>query len=666
MHSLRTKFIIIICIICMICIGLTAGISYGLASSIMMDSSVTNESLTSHKAAQEIETWMAVKGEFLDTARANIEIHKNLDYEQLREELKQLLENYNADHSIYDIYFTYPDSRMAAGSGYESDGTVDFTTRSWYTAALEQDSPAYSTPYLDVDSGRIVITISTKVVIDGNVAGVLAEDIFADKLIEITNGVEVPSNSYAMLTDSSNGVVVHPYEEYGYVNDEPVNLTQLSGNPYEALADALNADTGNTLTWIRDYDGVTRGFVSAPIPSCGWHIHLAIDKTIINRNVMTMLKGFFISAVISLAVAIAVITIIVNRMIHPIKILAAAVDAGDLSIEIPVNGKDEISKLAQGFRNMGRKLSGLLQAGTDTVQNVENTAQTFSQLTVSISEGAYQIGQDMEQILQTMDRQDKEVRNGQTVLSEIGERIQYLERNFEEMNQIVYNMNTQMKSSDKVAQNLKASSESSTQEIQTVLQQMRALEDYSQNISQMVQVITDISEQTNLLALNATIEAARAGESGRGFAVVADEIRRLSEQTSSASGDIIEIVNNICTGIEKAVEDIERTGGRFQENISISEEVQNVLNTVGESFAALKAMETELSKSVNKFVEGKTFMNQAFGQIMETSAECLDISYKTKDISLEQGQAVEKLTQWSANLNALSEKLQRETYEFTH
>ena len=77
-------------------------------------------------------------------------------------------------------------------------------------------------------------------------------------------------------------------------------------------------------------------------------------------------------------------------------------------------------------------------------------------------------------------------------------------------------------------------------------------------------------------------------------------------------------------------------------------------------------METELSKSVNKFVEGKTFMNQAFGQIMETSAECLDISYKTKDISLEQGQAVEKLTQWSANLNALSEKLQRQTYEFTH
>ncbi len=666
MHSLRTKFIIIICIICMICIGLTAGISYGLASSIMMDSSVKNESLTSKKAAQEIETWMNVKGEFLNTVRADIEIHKNLDYDQLCGQMKQLLDNYNADHCIYDIYFTYPDSKMAAGSGYESDGTVDFTARSWYVAAMEQDSPVYSTPYLDVDSGRIVITISTKVIIDGKAVGVLAEDIFADKLIEITNTVEVPANSYAMLTDSLNGVVVHPHEAYGYVDDEPVNLTQLSGNPYEKLATSLDAGSVDDLIWIQDYDGVTRGFVSAPIPSCGWNIHLAIDKKIINQNVMTMLKGFLISAVISLAVAIAIITLIVNRMVRPIKVLATAVDSGDLSVEIPVNGKDEISRLAQGFRNMGRKLSGVLQAGTDTVQNVENSAQTFSQLTVSISEGAHQIGQDMEQITQTMDRQEKDVRNGQAVLSEIGERILSLEENFEKMNQIVCHMNAQMESNAKVAQNLKASSESSTREIQSVLQQMHDLGDYSQNISQMVQVITDISEQTNLLALNASIEAARAGDSGRGFAVVADEIRRLSEQTSSASGDIIEIVNNICMGIQKAVEDIERTGGRFHENIAISEEVQDVLNAVGESFGALETMEEELSKSVEKFVEGKDIMNQSFGQIMETSGECLSISYQTKAISQEQTKAVEELTKWSSDLNALSEKLQQETYEFTH
>lgn len=119
------------------------------------------------------------------------------------------------------------------------------------------------------------MTASTISILPIQAAGVLTEDIFADKLIEITNNVEVPANSYAMLTDNQNGVVVHPHEGYGYVNDEPVNLT-------------------------------------------------------------------------------------------------------DLSAEIPVNGNDEIARLAHGFHNMWRKLSGVLQAGTDTVQNVENSAQTFS------------------------------------------------------------------------------------------------------------------------------------------------------------------------------------------------------------------------------------------------------------------------------------------------
>ncbi|WP_093389830.1 methyl-accepting chemotaxis protein [Rugamonas rubra] len=55
--------------------------------------------------------------------------------------------------------------------------------------------------------------------------------------------------------------------------------------------------------------------------------------------------------------------------------------------------------------------------------------------------------------------------------------------------------------------------------------------------------LDDIAFQTNILALNAAVEAARAGEGGRGFAVVAAEVRRLSQRSSAAIGDLKKLID---------------------------------------------------------------------------------------------------------------------------
>ena len=123
-------------------------------------------------------------------------------------------------------------------------------------------------------------------------------------------------------------------------------------------------------------------------------------------------------------------------------------------------------------------------------------------------------------------------------------------------------------------------------------------------ISEIINVINDITEQTNLLALNAAIEAARAGDAGRGFAVVADEVRKLAEHSRSATKDIAALIKAIQAETNEAVVVMEEGTKEVESGATLADQAGRALDAISNVVRQSAELVQEISLASKQQVRG--------------------------------------------------------------
>lgn len=127
---------------------------------------------------------------------------------------------------------------------------------------------------------------------------------------------------------------------------------------------------------------------------------------------------------------------------------------------------------------------------------------------------------------------------------------------------------------------------------------MERIEETSNRISEIINLVNEITFQTKLLSLNAAVEAARAGEQGKGFAVIGAEIRDLAMRSTEAAKDIRILIEESAAKVSEGINFVNSTSENLQK---IIDHITKVSGLIAEIASASK-QQTEGIDQTNKTV----------------------------------------------------------------
>ena len=351
---------------------------------------------------------------------------------------------------------------------------------------------------------------------------------------------------------------------------------------------------------------------------------IGIPITEVSEAVEDIMLTQLIAIVSIFVVCVCVLVLLLARFVKPLSGLQQALQDiskgdGDLTVRLPVQGSDEIAKIASDFNifvnNINEIISKSVQTGIDLGRSA---TEIRSQSLQALSRGEQQSGQSlvvvtsMSQMIATINEISQNAASAVDSAQRANNGIQSGRQTLQESIVTINNLGDEMTDMSLV---------------------ITSLAQKTQSIGSILDVIRSISAQTNLLALNAAIEAARAGEAGRGFSVVADEVRNLASKTASSTDEIQTMIDQLQNEAKNAVTAMDSSKSLAVDSAKTTQNAQEMLDDISEQVSMILDVNTQVASATGKQSSVANEINVNMDTVDSSVKEGLNASYELEKTS---------------------------------
>ncbi|BCJ87582.1 methyl-accepting chemotaxis protein [Effusibacillus dendaii] len=444
------------------------------------------------------------------------------------------------------------------------------------------------------------------------------------------------------------------------VSDAVAQAVLKEGKVYIGTADVVGTINQTAYEPIKNQSGQIIGIWYVGVPNSPYE---AMANSFKNQVILFV--------VVEVVVVSALLWIYLSIRIKPLTQLtkvAEQVAEGNLQVEVVKNSaKDEIGRLSVAVNTMVDSLRDLLK---NINNQVYAAAQQVAESTESMAKSVEQISLTFSEISASSAEVSSEAAQGSHSVAEASKVLMELSS----LIQVAHSKANEAAESSKITLQAASQGKKTTAEtierMETIRSKtaetghlMEVLDEYSKKIGLMTNTITDIANQTNLLALNAGIEAARAGEAGRGFAVVAEEVRKLAEQSNRGASEVADLVRKISESIEMAVSATEQSRLEVEQGVTAAktagEALQNILGAVNGTVKNIEEITNVTNEEVSTSEKIVSLIQSVATIIDHSMAGSQEVTQSIERLSAEVEEIAASSEEISAMTNDLKQTVER-------